>query len=193
MPASQSGKAQSSNGHIGNSQSSGGSIGGSSSGHPGSVGSTGSAQSGRVNTGIGGSSSIPSPALQHRFTIRVEATPKSFNDQCIALAMNMVAKELVMIVEQSLTNTDREHVVIQNLIDSPGRQVTLEITNGNGAVIDTMKFRDCTVINHTVEFNYASSGVVAHVVNLSYTKVDLVGGGKAHAAFNNAMSIVGRP
>lgn len=177
MPT-QSGNVQSNGGYVGNSQS--------------SNGSAGQANGGNIGIGIG-STSITQPARQRDFRVHVEATPKTFDNQVIALALNMVSKEIVVFVEQSLTNQDREHVIIQNLIDSPGRVVTLDTIDVNGIIIDTIKFRDCSVIGHTVEYNYANSGAVVHIVNLSYTKIDLTSNTKSHAAFNSAMSIVGRP
>lgn len=170
MPIPQTGKAGQSNG-------------GQASGPTGPLGSNG------VSTGAG----AYNPAMQHRFVARVEGTPTEFKDHTCAIAMNFVKKELMMLVEQSLTASTREHIVIQDWIDNPKRIITLEIEDGNGQVVDTIKFRDCVVEDHAIDFNYGNPATSAvHILAISYQKIDL-GAGKAQAAFASAMSIVGKP
>ena len=152
----------------------------------GSSGSNGNIGHGSVGNGI------QTPAMQHKFIVRVEGTPQEFTQQSTAFAMNMVQKELMLMVEQSLTSPTREHIVIQDIINNPKRVITLEIMDGKGNVNDTIKFRDCVIHDHAVDFNYANSALVVHIMLLSYSQIDL-GAGKAHAAFANAMSIVGKP
>lgn len=154
---------------------------------------------GTVPTNIGGipTGSLPisthgMPALQHRWIARVEGTPKEFTEQTIACAINLVAKELALLVEQSVTSPTREHVVIQDWIDHPKRVVTLEVHNNNGSVVDTIKFNDCVLVDHVVDFNYGNVGAVVHVLGIKYDNVDL-GLGKAQSAYASAMSVVGKP
>jgi hypothetical protein len=153
-------------------------------------GSVGSSSNGTSVPTVG--TGILQPAMQHRFIVRVESTPQEFTAQSISFAMNFAQKELLMMVEQSLGATTREHVVIQDWIDNPKRLVTLDIMDGNNNAIDTIRFRDCIIEQHVVEFNYALSGAVVHILSLSYDKIDL-GAGKAASAFASAMSIIGRP
>lgn len=149
----------------------------------------GTSNSGSVGS-IGG---IHHPAMQHQFVVRVEGTPQQFTEQSIAFAMNMAKNEILMIVEQSLTATIREHAVIQDIIDNPDRLITLEIMNPNtGAVNDTIKFQDCVIEDHAVDFNYANVGAVVHILVWSYAQIDL-GAGNAASAYASAMSIVGKP
>src|SRR5271170_5680520 len=122
---------------------------------PGIRGSNG----GTVPTGAVGNG-IQRPAMQHQFIVRVEGTPVEFTQQSVAFAMNMVQKELMLMVEQSLTSPTREHVVIQDWIDNPKRVITLDIMDANGNVNDTIKFRDCVIHDHAVDFNYANSALV---------------------------------
>lgn len=176
-----------------NSGSSSGSFGQKSfHGSSNNAGSTGAGNPipGSIGTVGGG---IQHPAMQHQFIVRVEGTSQQFTDQTIAFAMNMAKNELLMIVEQSLTATTREHVVIQDIIDNPDRLITLEIMNPNtGLVNDTIQFQDCVIEDHAVDFNYANVGAVAHILIWSYAQIDL-GAGKAAAAYASAMSIVGKP
>lgn len=134
----------------------------------------------------------PQPALQHRFIVQVEGTPIEFSHQACAFGINLAHKELMLMVEQSLTVPTREHVVIQDIIDNPKRLITLEIIDGNSNIIDTIKFRECVIQDHAVDFNYASTKAVVHMMVLSYQQVDL-GAGKAASAYASAMSIVGKP
>lgn len=139
---------------------------------------------------IGG---IQMPALQHNFIVRVEGTPQDFTNQTVAFAMNLAKKELLMIVEQSLTANTREHVVIQDIIDNPDRVITFDIMNpSTGAPNDTIKFHDCAILDHAVDFNYASSGSVVHILVWEYDQVEMATN-KAQTAFANAMSVVGKP
>lgn len=135
------------------------------------------------------------PALQsapHKFIVRIEGTPQEFTEQTVALAMNFVKKELILVIEQSLTAQIREHIIIQDLIDHPKRLVTLDITDYVGNVIDTIKFHNCEVADHNLEFNYSSVGLVVHIIAMKYDKIDF-GNNKAAAAFASAMSVVGKP
>lgn len=153
-----------------------------------STGSTGNA-----NSSTGSVGGIQMPAMQHKFIVRVEGTPQQFSEQTIAFAMNMAKNEMLMIVEQSLTATTREHIVIQDIIDNPDRLITLEIVNPNtGQVNDTIKFIDCMIEDHSVDFNYANVGAVVHILIWSYSQIDL-GAGQAASAYASAMSIIGRP
>ncbi len=135
---------------------------------------------------------IHNPATQHRFVVRVEGTPQQFSMQTCAFAMNFAKQELCMLVEQSLTGQTKEHEVIQDMIDNPGRQITLEILDHAGSVSDTIKFIDCKIEDHSIDFNYASQSSAVHVLIMSYQKIDL-GAGKAQAAYASAMSIIGKP
>ena len=135
---------------------------------------------------------IQQPAMQHHFIVRVEGTPQEFTEQSAAFAANFVRKELIMIVEQSVTATTKEHVVIQDWIDHPKRLITLEITDPSGAIVDTIKFRDCTIADHAVEFNYANVATVVHVLSMNYDKIEL-GNNKPQSAFASAMSVIGKP
>lgn len=143
-----------------------------------------------VSTGNGNSTS--QPATQDRFVVRVEGAPTEFSNQTCAFAMNFVHQELLLLVEQSLNSPTREHVVIQNWIDSPNRVVTFEIVDSNNQIIDTLKFIDTIITDHTVDFNYANQHTAVHILSLSYAKMDL-GAGKAQAAYASAMSIIGKP
>lgn len=152
-------------------------------------GSTGSNGTPVPTVGAG----ILQPALQHRFIVRVEGTPQDFTAQSTAFAMNFAQKELLLLVEQSIGAIPRrEHVVIQDWIDNPKRIVTLDIMDGNNNVVDTIKFQDCIIDQHVVEFNYGLSGIVVHTLSLTYDKIDL-GAGKAQTAYASAMSVIGKP
>lgn len=135
---------------------------------------------------------LATPAMQHQFVVRVEATPPEFSDQSTAFGMNFAKQELMLMVQQSLTTLTREHVIIQDWIDNPNRVVTLEILDSNGAINDTIKFHDVSIEDHQVDLNHASSGAMAHIMILSYSAIDL-GGGNAAKAFASAMSIIGKP
>lgn len=170
-------------------------IGGIGAGSTSGSTATGANSSGGVlgQTGIG-ASSPGMPALQHRFIVRVESTPQTFTERSIAFAMNFAKKECVLAVEQSVTSTTREHAVIQDWIDNPKRQVTLELMDHNQNVVDIIKFKETSVEDHAVDFNHGMSGAVVHVLILSYQQIDLGSGGNAAAsAFANAMSIIGKP
>lgn len=160
------------------------------SSHPTPASGTGNASS--TSPGSVGLPGLGRPAMQHRFIIRVESTPKEFSEQMVACAINMVAKEFALLVEQSVTSPTREHVVIQDWINNPKRLVTLEVCDTSGVVMDTIKFIDSEIIDHNVDFNYANVGAVVHVIGAKYDKIDL-GSGKAQSAYNSAMSVVGRP
>lgn len=135
---------------------------------------------------------LATPVMQNQFVVRVEGTPPEFSDQSIAFGMNFAKQELMLIVQQSLTASIREHVIIQDWIDSPNRIVTVEILDSNGGINDTIKFLDVSIEDHQVDLNHASSGAIAHIMILSYSAVDL-GAGNVAKAYANAMSIIGKP
>lgn len=135
---------------------------------------------------------INQPAMAFQFIVHVEGTPPDFKLQTVAFAMNFAKKELLLVVEQSINAPTREHIVIQEMIDNPKRLITLEIMDPAMTVVDTIKFTDCVVLNHQVDFSYASVATVLHDVVLSYDKADL-GNGTASSAYSSAMSVIGRP
>lgn len=133
------------------------------------------------------------PALQHRFVVSIEATSKEFHQQIIAFGMDFVKKNLLFMVEQSIDAQVKEFVVIQDLIDNPNRQITLELLDDQSNIVDTMKFHGCIVVDHQVLFNYATNNApVIHDVILSYDRMTL-GNGAGQHAYNAAMSVVGKP
>jgi hypothetical protein len=163
---------------------------GTGSNSTGSANSNGSTSGSTNAKSIGG---IQMPALQHNFIVRIEGTPQDFSNQSVAFAMNFAKKELLMIVEQSLTANTREHVVIQDMIDNPDRTITFDIMNpSTGAPNDTIKFHDCVIEDHAVDFNYAASGAVVHILVWSYDQIELANN-KAQTAFASAMSVIGKP
>ena len=158
----------------------------------GSSGQKASTQKSSGSTGSNKPVTGQSSAMQHNFIARVEGTPKEFTEHSVAFAMNLAKKELMMLVEQSVTSPIREHVVIQDWIDNPKRVVTLEILDSQANTVDEIKFLDCVILDHAADFNYGNFAGVVHVLGISYDKIDL-GSGKAHQAFASAMSIVGKP
>ncbi len=132
------------------------------------------------------------PALQNRFLVTVEATSAEFQSSIVAFGMDFVKKNLLLMVEQTLTAQVREHIVIQDMIDNPKRRITLELLDDQLAIVDTIKFNSCIVIDHQVLLNYASTNSILHDVILSYDSM-ILGNGSGQNAYNAAMSIIGKP
>ncbi len=133
------------------------------------------------------------PALQNRFIVRIENTSDEFQQQFVGFAMNLVKKQILVIVEQSLTAQVKEHIVIQDIINDPKKRlVTLEIIDNQTNVVDTIKFHSCAVTDHQIVFDYTSNNPAWHEVEFSYDSLTF-GNGSGQTAYNAAMSIIGKP
>lgn len=134
---------------------------------------------------------IAQPVLQRRFGVTVQGTPISFSGQVIATGINLFKKQLLLIVEQSVSNM--EHVTIQNLIDNPGYDIQIELYDDHMNVLETLMFKNCKVTNHQATLDYTSNQPMWHDVEFEYDTFQ-ASSGAANAvktAYNSAMSIIG--
>ncbi len=144
-----------------------------------------------TNTSPMTSTTIPLPLVQNKFFVHVSNTPQSFSMAVVAVAINLVVKELMIAAEQSTSN--QEHIIVQQLIDNPGFDVEVQLLDGNANVLDALQYIDCKVVDHLMILDYASSNPTNHDIKISFNKFKTLGGSNAsQSAYQSAMSVVGK-
>lgn len=135
---------------------------------------------------------IPMPLIQNRFMVEVTTTPATFTGAMVAAALNLVKKEVTLMVEQSVTN--QEHITVQHLIDNPGFDIKVDLLDTQSNIVDTLLYSDCTVIDHLSILDYAGSGPMMHEIKFEFKTFTASAGGTnlIKNAYKSAMSVVGK-
>ena len=116
------------------------------------------------------------PVLEHRWRFMLHSKNK---DNVFALARNVVrvnvnyvADEMEVEVEENIKGETSD--VVYELVKAFNFKCSVEMLDGNEHVPFSNEFTGCNVVEHSVRYDYALSGIVTHKMKIHFKDLSLM-------------------